>query len=138
MENPFEKVEVKPEPDESIEELALRMAKREVIYNKYGSMVNEVLDQFIEAHRQGQWQKGSDCSRLYCCHIAWFAGPLEKYTDPYDTHHQLRRRLEVTLEMDGMCNPTGFKVSNYEAIIKTVHVGVSRMDLINGIKAVME
>ncbi len=140
MQNPFEDLKIKPEVDlaELGDEYQQKMAKRDSIYNQYNSMVNEILDQLIAAHRQGLWEKDSDCSRRYCCHIAWFAGPKEKYSDPYDKHHAIRRRIEVTLEMDGLCNPTGFTVTNYEAIDKTIHVGLERDDLVRGIKGVMD
>ena len=140
MNNPFEDVKIKPEVDlaESGDEYQQKMAKRDTIYNKYDPMLNEVLDLFIAAHRQGIWEKDSDCSRHYCCHIAWFAGPKEKYSDPYDKHHTIRRRIEVTLEMDGLCNPTGFTVTNYEAIDKIIHVGLEKDELVRGIKEVMD
>ena len=140
MKNPFEDIKVKPEVDltESGDEHQEKMAKRDAIYNKYDPMVNEILDMFIAAHRQGIWEKDSDCSRRYCCHIAWFAGPKEKYSDPYDVHHTIRRRIEVTLEMDGLCSPTGFTVTNYEAIDKIIHVGLERDDLVRGIQEVMD
>ena len=104
MKNPFEDIKIKPEVDiiEPDDEQQLKMAKREEIYNKYDSIVNEILDLFITTHRQGIWEKDSDCTRLFCCHIAWFAGPREKYSDPYDKHHKIRRRIEVKLEMDGL------------------------------------
>jgi hypothetical protein len=139
MKNIFEEVMIKPEAElaKTADENQLRMATRDAIYSKYDSMVNEVLDLFIAAHRQGIWDKDSDCSRSYCCHIAWFAGPKEKYSDPYDIHHSLRRRLEVILEMDGFCNPTGFKVISYEAIEKSIRVGLEKDELVRGIKAVM-
>ena len=140
MTNLFEGIKIKPEIEsaESDDEHRLKMAKREEIYNKYDPMVNELLDMLIAAHRPGLWKKDSDCERLYCCHIAWFAGPDEKYTDPYDVHHKIRRRIEIKLEMDGLCNPTGFQVTNYEAINKIAHVGLQKVDLLQGIKAVME
>ncbi|TLN14359.1 hypothetical protein FDZ74_09185 [bacterium] len=139
MTNPFEEVRIKPEVEspELASEHQQQMAKRDAIYAQYDPMVNEILDQFIAAHRQGVWEKDSDCSRRYCCHISWFAGPKEKYSDPYDTHHTLRRRIEIKLEMDGFCNPTGFTVINYEAIEKTIHVSLEKDDLIRGITAVM-
>lgn len=139
MKNPFEEITLKPDEDfsELGDEHRQRMAKRDAIYGKYDPMVNEILDQFISAHRPGVWEKDSDCSRSYCCHVAWFAGPKETHSDPYDRHHTLRRRIEIQLEMDGLCNPTGFKVINYEAIDKITRVGLEKDDLIRGIKAVM-
>src|SRR5512138_1517816 len=100
MQNPFEDLLIKPEEDlsESGGENQQKMAKRDALYSQYDPMVNEVLEQLIAAHRKGIWKKDSDCSRLYCCHIAWFAGPEEKYSDPYDKHHAIRRRLEIRLD----------------------------------------
>lgn len=140
MKNPFVGVEIKPEIEvlESDTETQQKLAKRDALYSKFDPLVNEVLEMFISAHRQGVWEKDSDCLRRYCCHIAWFAGPKEKYTDPYDRHHTIRRRIEITLELDGLCNPTGFLVTNYEAINKTIHVGLGKDDLVRGIKEVME
>jgi hypothetical protein len=140
VKNPFEDIKIKPEVDlfESSDESQQKTAKKDEIYSKYDPMVSEVLDLFIAAHRQGLWEKDSDCARRYCCHIAWFAGPKEKYSDPYDKHHAIRRRIEITLEMDGLCNPTGFAVTNYEAIDKIVHVGLEKDDLVRGIKEVMD
>jgi hypothetical protein len=139
MKNPFEDLVVKTENEvaELGEEQQQKEAKRGEIYKNYDPMVNQVLDMFITAHRQGIWEKGSDCLRRYCCHISWYAGPREKYSDPYDEHHDIRRRLEVTLEMDGLCNPTGFRIANYEAIEKIIHVGLRKDDLVRGIKEVM-
>ena len=140
MDNPF--VDVKIEPEVELtgagDEQQQKLAKREEIYARYNPLVTEILDQLIAAQRQGIWEKDSDCTRLYCCHIAWFAGPREKFFDPYDAHHTIRRRIEIKLEMDGFCNPTGFTVTNYEAIEKTIHVGLEKEDLIRGIKAVMD
>ncbi len=139
MKNPFEELKIKPEEDlaESGDELQQKMAKRDEIYTTSDPMVNQILDMLIAAHRQGIWEKDSDCARDHCCHIAWFAGPREKFSDPYDKHHLIRRRIEIRLEMDGLCNPTGFTVTNYEAIDKTVHVGLVRDDLVRGIQSVM-
>jgi hypothetical protein len=136
MKNLFEDMKIKPEAD--LDEHQQKMEKRDAIYSQYDSLVNEILDQFISAHRKGIWERDSDCSRLYCCHIAWFAGPKEKFSDPYDTHHTIRRRIEVKLDMDGLCNPTGFTVTNYDAIIKIIHVGLEKDDLVRGIKEVMD
>ena len=140
MMNLFEDVKIKPDLElaESDHEQQLKLAKREEIYQKYDPMVNELLDMLIAVKSPGVWKKGSDCERLYCCHIAWYAGPEEKYKDPYDIHHKIRRRLEIKLEMDGLCNPTGFQVIHYEAINKIIRVGLEKDDLVRGIKAVME
>ena len=141
MKNAFVDIQLKPELEvvETADEHEQRLAKKDAIYKLYDPMVNDVLDLLISTHRQGVWEKDSDCSRRYCCHIAWFAGPKEKYAnaDPYDKHHAIRRRIEVTLEMDGLCNPTGFTVTNYEAIEKTIHVGLEKDELIRGITAVL-
>ncbi len=140
MSNPFADLKLKPEADllETQDEFQQKKAKREAIYQTYDPMVREVLDLFIAAHRQGDWMQDSDCSRRYCCHVAWFAGPKEKYSDPFDPHHTIRRRLEVRLEMDGLCNPTGFTVVHYGAVDKNVRVGLDKGDLVRGIKAVMD
>jgi len=140
MNNPFAGLMVKPEVEnsESITEHQQKVTKRDEIFARYDAMVYGILDMFISAHRQGIWEMDSDYSRRYCCHVAWFAGPKVKCFDPYDVHHTLRRRLEVTLEMDGLCNPIGFKVTNYENIIKTIHVGLEQEELIRGIQEVME
>ncbi len=140
MTNVFENYKIKPEPEETetVEEQRLKLAKREEMYRKYDPMVNELLDMLIEAQPPGVWKKGSDCKRLYCCHIAWFVGPEEKYTDPYDVNHKIKRRIEIKLEMDSFCSPTGFQVTNYEAITKTIHVGLEKAELLRGIKAVLE
>jgi hypothetical protein len=37
-----------------------------------------------------------------------------------------------------MHNPTGFTVTNYEAINRVVHVGLEKEDLVRGIKKAME
>lgn len=138
MINPFEDIKTSPESEvELLDEDQQKMVKRDAIYEKYDAMVNEVLDLFIAAHRQGVWEKDSDCSRQYCCHVAWFAGPKEKYSDPYDRHHTIRRRLEIRIEMDGLCNPTGFTVTHYDAVDKIIHVGLDKEDLVRGIKGVM-
>ena len=138
MNNPFEDIKINPEIDlETLDEDQQKLAKRDTIYKKYDPMVNEVFDLFIAAHRQGLWEKDSDCSRQYCCHVAWFAGPKEKYADPYDPHHTIRRILEIRMEMDGLCNPTGFTVTHYGAIDKIIHVGLEKDDLVRGIKQVM-
>jgi hypothetical protein len=138
MKNPFNELMIKPEPVETPDEVRQKQLKRQAIYEEFSPMVNDVLEMFIEAHRKGEWQMDSDCSRAYCCHIAWFAGPPEKFTDPYDVHHLTRRRLEVKLDMDGLCNPTGFTVTNFDAIRKVIRVSLDREELIRGIKAVME
>lgn len=140
MENPFKDIAVKPEDvfSETGDAEKQRMTKRDEIYSKFDPMVNDILDQFIIAHRQGIWEKGTDSFRRYCCHIAWFAGPKEKYSDPYDPHHTIRRRIEVTLDMDGFCTPTGFTVIKYDATNKVIHVGLEKDDLVRGVTEVME
>lgn len=140
MKNPFEDLLIKPEEDltESGDEIQQKLAKRDSLYSQYDPMVSEILDLFIAAHRQGIWIKDSDCSRLYCCHIAWFAGPEEKYSDPYDQHHTIRRRLEIRLDLDGLCNPTGFTVTHYGAIDKIIRVGLGKDELVRGIQQVLK
>jgi len=139
MKNPFDDLAVKSEADlnAAIPEDEIKLAKRKAIYEKYDPMVNEILDLFIAAHQQSVLVKGSDCSRRYCCHIAWFAGPKEKFTDPYDINHTIRRWLEIRLEMDGLCNPIGFVITQYAAIVKSIHTGLEKDDLVRGIQQVM-
>ena len=145
MSNPFEELkkqhDLKEQDKPTLEERKLfeeqRQEKRDAIYNTYTPMVNEVLDQLIEAYRPGVWEKGSDCVHTYCCHIQWFVGPRETFKAAYDEHHDIRRRIEVILEQDGMCNPVGFKVINHESITKSVHAGLSRDELIRGIKSIL-
>lgn len=140
MTNLFEGINIRPESENADldDEQRLKVEKREEMYRKYDPMVNEMLDMLLAAHKPGLWKKASDCERLYCCHIAWFVGPEEKFTDPYDVNHKIRRRIEVKLEMDGFCNPTGFRVTNYETITRTIHVGLEKGELMRGIKAVLE
>lgn len=140
MKNPFVDLATKSEADlaAAIPEDQQKLAKRKVIYEKYDPMVNEILDLFIAAHQQSVLEKGSDCSRRFCCHIAWFTGPKEKYSDPYDKNHALRRWLEIRLDMDGLCNPTGFTITHYGAIDKVVHVGLEKDELVRGILQVMQ
>jgi len=138
MDNPFAGLDVKVEENhEPSDEHQQKLVKRNEIYARYDELVNNVLSMFITTYRQGIWEIDSDFSRSFCCHVAWFAGPKEKYFDPYDIHHTLRRRLEVKLEMDGLCNPYGFKVTNYEQVVKTIHVGLAQDDLVRGIREVM-
>jgi len=139
MKNPFSEVIVKPEPDLSDmnTEFQLKLEKRDALYARFDPVVNQILGDFISAHRSGLWKLDSDSSRPYCCHISWFAGPEEKPRDPYDVHHTIRRRIEITLETDGLCNPTGYRIVNYEAIEKTIHVGLEPQNLVEGILAVM-
>ena len=139
MKNPFDGMTINADAIllETDGEQQQKIAKRNVIYQEYDPMVNEILDMFIAAHRQGVWEKDSDCSRRYCCHIAWFAGPKEKYADPYDKHHKIRRQLEVRLDLDGLCNPTGFTVTQYSAVDKIIRVGLRQDDLVRGIKEVI-
>ena len=111
--------------------------KKNTFYTTYSPMVEEVLDMLIAAYRPGVWKKGSDFSHAYCCHISWFAGPEETHHASYDDHHEIRRCIEVFLEQDLSCNPFGFKILNYEKVKKCNRVGLSREELIQGIKEVL-
>lgn len=139
MKNPFEGIALKP--DEEIYQFGAehqaKSTKRDEIYSLFDPLVNEVLDMLLASRKTVEWKKGSDFSRAYCCHVAWFAGPTETHKDPYDTHHEIRRRIEITLDQDSFCTPTGFKITNYELLNKTIHVGLSRENLIHGIQKVM-
>jgi hypothetical protein len=104
MDNPFVVLkEKKMQADE-------RKQKREALYAAHSSMVNEVLDLMISAYRSGLWKKGSDASRPYCRRVAWFAGPKLSYWTSYDEHHQIARCIDIVLQVDAFCSPTGFEV----------------------------
>ena len=111
-----------------------RREKRDTLYSTYAPMVNDVLDQLIAACQPGLWKKDSACENLYCCHIRWFAGPEEKFHDPNVEHHVVRRIIEVELEQSNDCEPFGFKITNHEALNRIVHAGLSKDELIRGIK----
>ena len=111
-----------------------RRQKRDTIYSMYSPVVNEVLDQLIAACRPGVWKRDSALECTYCCHIRWFVGPEEKFHDPYVEHHVVRRIIEVELEQNNDCDPLGFKITNHEALSRIVHVGLTREDLIRGVK----
>lgn len=112
----------------------MRQQKRDLLYSTYAPLVNEVLDQLIAAYRPGLWKKDSACENLYCCHIRWFVGPEEKFHDPYVEHHVVRRIIEVELEQNNDCDPFGFKITNHEGLNRIEHVGLSKDELIAGIK----
>ena len=142
MDNPFEGL--KREPDfetraaSSVQERKLleemRLQKRDLLYNTYAPMVNEILDQLIAAYRPDLWKRDSACEDLYCCHVRWFAGPEEKFHDPYVEHHVVRRVIEVELEQNKDCDPFGFKITNHEVLNRIIHVGLTKDELIRGIK----
>jgi hypothetical protein len=113
-----------------------RRQKRDAIYNTYSPMVDAILDDLIAATLPGDWKKGSDCAHLYCCHVCWYAGPAEKFHVAYDERHDIRRMIEITLEQDDDCNPVGFRISSHENIHRSVHVGLTREDLIRGVQQV--
>ncbi len=142
MDNPFEGLKYEPDFETRaagmVQERKLleeqRQQKRDVLYSTFAPLVNEVLDQLIAAHRPGLWKKDSACENTYCCHIRWFVGPEEKFHDPYVEHHVVRRIIEVELEQNTECDPIGFKITNHEALNRIVHVGLSKDELIRGIK----
>ena len=111
-----------------------RRQKRDALYATYGPIVNEVLDQLVAACQPGLWKKDSACENLYCCHIRWFVGPEERFHDPYVEHHVVRRIIEVELEQNSDCEPFGFKITNHEALNRIIHVGLSKGELVQGIK----
>jgi hypothetical protein len=114
-----------------------RKQKRDAMYAKYSPTVNNILDQLIAAYRPGVWKKGSDCDHEYCCHCRWYAG-LEETGRAHYGDHPIRRRIEIELDVDHQCEPTGFKVLNYDNNGKCVHVGLSEDELVRGIKTVFE
>ncbi len=142
MENPFEGLTHEPDFEtraativrERKEFEEKRREKRDLLYTTYAPMVNEVLDQLIAACQPGLWKKDSACENLYCCHVRWFVGPEEKFHDPYVEHHVVRRIIEVELELTADCDPIGFKITNHEALNRVVHVGLSKDELIHGVK----
>lgn len=115
-----------------------RRQKRDSLYEIYNPLVNQVLDELIAAYQPGVWKRGSDSTRIYCCLIKWYAGPEEKYKDHYDEHHDIRRHVEIALELDIACNPVSFLITNHEKFHKNARVGLSREELIQGIKQVFE
>jgi hypothetical protein len=142
MDNPFEGLKYEPDFETRaagfVQERQLleekRRQKRDMLYNVYSPMVSEVLDQLIAAWRPGIWKRDSACENLFCCHIRWFAGPEEKFHDPYVEHHAVRRIIEVELEQNADCDPFGFKITNHEALNRIIHVGLTRDELIRGLK----
>jgi len=143
MNNPFVDLKqipgVEPTSDQVVRRLPEeeRKKKRDSLYAKCTPMVNTVLDQLIAAYRPGIWKKGSDFDHEFCCHCRWYAGPEETGHAHYDDH-AIRRRLEIELEIDDQCDPTGFKILNCENHGKCVHVGLSQDELVRGIKAAFE
>ncbi len=143
MDNPFvglkQMPEVAPTSDQIVQNLSEeeRKQKRDAMYAKFTPLVNDVLDQLIAAYRPGVWKKGSDCDHEYCCHCRWYAGPEETGRAQYGDH-PIRRRVEVELDVDYRCEPTGFKVLYYDNHARCVHVGLTQAELVRGIKAVFE
>jgi hypothetical protein len=131
MENPFLALKDKQVPADE------RKRKRDALYKAHSSMVNEVLDELIRAYRPGFWKKGSDASHPYCCHVGWYAGPEETYRAGYDQHHHIRRCIDIVLEVDAACRPTGFKVFHHN-VHKCAVVGFSRDELVSGILTVFD
>ncbi len=143
MDNPFAGLKQIPEVDTTSDQAArklpdeVRKQKRDAMYAKYTPMVNEVLDQLIAAYRPGIWKKGSDCDHQFCYRCRWYAGPEETGRAHYGDH-AIRRRIEIELDVDGQCDPTGFKIFSYENHGRFVHTGLSQDELVRGIKAVFE
>ncbi len=137
MENPFvgssqittgDQMVWKPSEEE-------RKKKRDALYAQYTPMVYAVLDQLITAYRLGVWKKGSDRDHAYCCYCRWYAGPEETNRARYGDH-PVRRRLEIELEVDSRCDPTGFQVRFSGNQGRYVHVGLSQADLALGMQVV--
>jgi hypothetical protein len=112
-----------------------RRQKRDALYAKYTHLVFGVLNQLIIAYQPGVWKKGSDCNHDYCYHCRWYAGPEETGHAHYDDH-PIRRRIEIELEVNAQCEPTGFEVMYHNNPNKCAHVGLSQEELVRGIKAV--
>ncbi len=112
-----------------------RKQKRDALYAQYTPLVSTVLDQLIAAYRPGVWKQGSDCDHEFCCHCRWYAGPEETSRARYGDH-PIRRRIEIELEVDDKCDPTGFKVLYHDNHGKYVHVGLSQDELVLGIQVV--
>jgi len=142
MDNPFVGLKQIPQIDPTGDQVVRRLpdkdrkGKREDLYAEYTPMVYDVLDQLIVAYRPGIWKKGSDCNHEYCCHCRWYAGPEETGRAHYDDH-TVRRRIEIELEIDDQCGPTGFNVRYHDNYGKCVRVGLSQDELVRGIKAVL-
>lgn len=143
MENPFVGLNQIPEVDAASDQVVRQLSeeerkqKRDAMYAKFTPEVYAVLDQLIDAYRPGLWKKGSDCDHEFCCHCRWFAGPEETAHAHYGDH-AIRRHIEVELDIDYNCDPTGFKVVYHDNHHKFVHVGLSQDELVQGIKAVFE
>lgn len=142
MNNPF--VDLKPtlEMDPTNAQIMRRLSdqerkqERDLLYAEYTPMVYDVLDQLILAYRPGIWKKGSDCDHTYCCHCRWYAGPQETGHARYDDH-AIRRRIELQLDINEQCKPTGFKILYHDNPGRCVHVGLSQDELVRGIQAVL-
>ncbi len=111
--------------------------RRDALYAMYTPMVYAVLDQLIAAYRPGIWKKGSDCDHRFCCHCRWYAGPEETGRAHYGDH-SIRRKIEIELEIDGQCGPTGFKTWNHDNPGIYAWVGLSQDELVRGIKMAFE
>ncbi len=141
MDNPFAGLKQLPEVDATSDQVVRKLSdeerkqKRDAMYAQYTPMVNDVLDQLIAAYRPGVWKKGSDCDHEYCCHCRWYAGPEETGRAHYGDH-AIRRRVEIELDIDYQCDPTGFKVLYYDNHNKCVHVDLTQDELVRGIQAV--
>lgn len=141
MNNPFDSLKPVSTVDQTSDLVVRKLSdeelkhKRDTMYAKFTPMINDILDQLIAAYRPGVWKKGSDCDHDYCCHCRWFAGPEETGRAHYGDH-SIRRRIEIELEVDHQCEPTGFQVLYLDNHAKCVHVGLSQDELARGIHEV--
>lgn len=141
MNNPFDSLKPVSTVDQTSDLVVRKLSdeelkhKRDTMYAKFTPMINDILDQLIAAYRPGVWKKGSDCDHDFCCHCRWFAGPEETGRAHYGDH-SIRRRIEIELEVDHQCEPTGFQVLYLDNHAKCVHVGLSQDDLARGIHEV--
>lgn len=141
MNNPFDSLKPVSTVDQTSDLVVRKLSdeelkhKRDTMYAKFTPMINDILDQLIAAYRPGVWKKGSDCDHDFCCHCRWFAGPEETGRAHYGDH-SIRRRIEIELEVDHQCEPTGFQVLYLDNHGKCVHVGLSQDELARGIHEV--
>ncbi len=142
MDNPFASLKQMPvirtTSDQVVRKLSEenRKQKRDDLYAKYTPMVNDVLDQLIAAYRPGVWKKGSDRDHTFCRHYRWYAGPDETGRAHYGDH-PIRRKIEIELEVDCQCDPTGFKILYHDNQSKYVHVGLGQDELALGIQVAL-
>jgi hypothetical protein len=140
MINPFVGLKETSEISSTIDPLVWKLAdqnprqQREALYAEYTPMVYDVLDHLIDASLPEVWEKGSDCNHPYCNHCRWYAGPEETHHTAYDDR-EVRRLVEIELEIDTQGRPTGFKILFYGYPSKWFRVGLSQDELVRGIKA---